>query len=75
MQVGFIGLGRMGVGMAANLLKAGPQVTVYNRTANKTHALVEQGARVVARAADACRGDVVITRKAARRWTGLRSHG
>lgn len=32
MDVGFIGLGRMGAGMAANLLKAGHRVTVYNRT-------------------------------------------
>ena len=61
MQIGFIGLGRMGVGMAANLLKAGHQVTVYNRTADKLHALVQQGATAAARVADACRGDVVIT--------------
>lgn len=32
MKVGFIGLGRMGTGMAADLLKAGHEVTVYNRT-------------------------------------------
>jgi 3-hydroxyisobutyrate dehydrogenase-like beta-hydroxyacid dehydrogenase len=32
MKVGFIGLGNMGSGMAANLLKAGHEVTVYNRT-------------------------------------------
>jgi len=61
MQVGFIGLGRMGAGMAANLLRAGYQVTVYNRSPEKTHALAQQGASAAARVADACRGDVVIT--------------
>ena len=35
MKVGIIGLGGMGTGMAANLLKAGHEVTVYNRTAAK----------------------------------------
>ena len=30
MRIGFIGLGNMGAGMAANLVKAGHQVTVYN---------------------------------------------
>lgn len=61
MRVGFIGLGRMGVGMAANLLRTGHEVTVYNRTPAKTLALVEQGARAAATVADACRGDAVIT--------------
>ena len=41
MKVGFIGLGNMGSGMAANLLKAGHEVTVYNRTPSKAQALVE----------------------------------
>lgn len=61
MKVGFIGLGRMGAGMAANLLRAGHEVTVYNRTPAKGKALVEQGARAAARVADACRGEAVIT--------------
>ncbi|MGE5241177.1 MAG: NAD(P)-dependent oxidoreductase [Bacteroidota bacterium] len=61
MNVGFIGLGRMGSGMAANLLKAGHQVTVYNRTADKAAALTAQGAKAAARVADACRGAAVIT--------------
>ena len=61
MKVGFIGLGRMGTGMAANLVRAGHQVTVYNRTAPKAHALVEQGARAADRVADACDGDAVVT--------------
>jgi len=61
MKVGFIGLGRMGARMAANLLKAGHEVTVYNRTPGKTQALVEQGAHAAAQVADACRGDAAIT--------------
>ena len=47
--------------MAVNLLKAGYEVTVYNRTAAKVQALVEQGAHGAAQVADACRGDAVIT--------------
>ncbi len=61
MKVGFIGLGRMGAGMAANLLRAGHEVAVYNRTSSKVQALVERGARAAARVVDACEGDAVIT--------------
>jgi 3-hydroxyisobutyrate dehydrogenase-like beta-hydroxyacid dehydrogenase len=61
MEVGFIGLGRMGAGMAANLLKAGHHVTVYNRTQAKAEALVADGAKVAADVSDACRGDAVFT--------------
>ncbi|PPQ31147.1 NAD(P)-dependent oxidoreductase [Rhodopila globiformis] len=61
MRLGFIGLGRMGAGMAANLLKAGHQVTVYNRSPDKAAALVEHGATVAKQVADACRGEAVIT--------------
>jgi 3-hydroxyisobutyrate dehydrogenase len=42
--VGYIGLGIMGRGMAANLLKAGHRVLVWNRTPSKAQPLVEQGA-------------------------------
>src|SRR5260370_18311038 len=61
MKVGFIGLGHMGAGMAANLLKAGHAVTVYNRTRAKADALVKEGAKEAATIADACRGDAVFT--------------
>jgi 3-hydroxyisobutyrate dehydrogenase-like beta-hydroxyacid dehydrogenase len=61
MNVGFIGLGRMGVGMAVNLLKAGHYLTVYNRTPAKAEALVMKGATAASSIADACRGDAVIT--------------
>jgi 3-hydroxyisobutyrate dehydrogenase-like beta-hydroxyacid dehydrogenase len=61
MKVGFIGLGNMGAGMAMNLLKAGHELTVHNRTPAKAKALVERGAQSAANVAEACRGDVVIT--------------
>ena len=61
MKVGFIGLGRMGAGMAANLLRAGHEVTVYNRTLGKEQALVERGAHAAGRVADACQGEAVVT--------------
>ncbi len=61
MKVGFIGLGHMGAGMAGNLLKAGHEVTVYNRTRSKAEALVRRGAKEAATIADACRGDAVFT--------------
>ncbi len=60
-KVGFIGLGRMGAGMAANLVRADWEITVYNRTTSKAQGLAEKGARVAQRVADACGGEVVIT--------------
>jgi 3-hydroxyisobutyrate dehydrogenase-like beta-hydroxyacid dehydrogenase len=61
MKVGFVGLGQMGAGMAANLIAAAHEVTVYNRSIEKTEALVARGARAAKVVADACRGDVVMT--------------
>jgi 3-hydroxyisobutyrate dehydrogenase-like beta-hydroxyacid dehydrogenase len=61
MKIGFIGLGQMGSGMASNLLKAGHQVTVYNRSRDKAEAMVGQGATVAASIAEACKGEVVFT--------------
>jgi 3-hydroxyisobutyrate dehydrogenase-like beta-hydroxyacid dehydrogenase len=61
MQVGFIGLGQMGVAMAANLFRAGHETTVYNRTRAKAEALASAGAKVADRIADACRGEAVFT--------------
>jgi len=51
-RLGFVGLGIMGGGMAANLCRAGHDVTVYNRTASKTKPLTELGATVVASPAE-----------------------
>jgi 3-hydroxyisobutyrate dehydrogenase-like beta-hydroxyacid dehydrogenase len=61
MKVGFIGIGKMGAGMAANLLKAGHDVTVYNRTVERARSLEELGARVATRVSEACAADIVIT--------------
>jgi 3-hydroxyisobutyrate dehydrogenase/glyoxylate/succinic semialdehyde reductase len=44
MKIGFIGLGIMGSRMAANLLKKGHEIVVYNRTKEKANALIAQGA-------------------------------
>ena len=60
-KVGFIGLGRMGSGMAANLLSGGSDLTVYNRTREKTSMLIDQGAKLAASVDEASRKDVAIT--------------
>lgn len=60
--IGFIGLGVMGGPMAANLVKAGFEVTGYNRSPEKTQRLVAAGGRGAASAAEAAEGaDLVIT--------------
>ena len=61
MKVGFIGLGHMGAGMAANLLKAGHEVAVYNRTLTKAEALVTEGAVLARDVSGACNGEAVFT--------------
>jgi 2-hydroxy-3-oxopropionate reductase len=60
--VGFIGLGIMGGPMAANLVKAGFDVTGYNRSPEPVQRLVSQGGRAAASLAEAVRdADVVVT--------------
>ena len=62
MKVGFIGLGRMGQGMARRVLDAGNDLVVYNRTPAKAKDLGDAGATVVdSIAAAAADRDVVIT--------------
>jgi 3-hydroxyisobutyrate dehydrogenase-like beta-hydroxyacid dehydrogenase len=61
MDVGFIGLGRMGQPMARNLLKAGFRVIVFNRTRRRAEELRDEGAEVADSPAAACKGEVVIT--------------
>lgn len=62
MKVGFIGLGRMGQGMARRILDAGHDLTVYNRTAGKCGKLGEAGAAVAPSVAALCEDrEVVIT--------------
>jgi 3-hydroxyisobutyrate dehydrogenase-like beta-hydroxyacid dehydrogenase len=47
--------------VAGRLLRAGHEITVYNRTAARAQGLIDQGARRAAWVADACQGDAVIT--------------
>lgn len=62
MKLAFIGLGKMGTGMARNLLRAGHAVTVYNRTRSKAEVLAADGAKVAATPEEACRQcDAVVT--------------
>src|SRR5271155_5191117 len=61
MKTGFIGLGHMGSAMAENLVKAGHDVTVFNRSHGKSSRLIEIGAHEATHIADACHGEVVIT--------------
>jgi 3-hydroxyisobutyrate dehydrogenase-like beta-hydroxyacid dehydrogenase len=58
--IGFIGLGTMGKPMAANLLKKGYPVVVYNRTKGKTEELEEHGAEVVHSPGEAARSAAVL---------------
>ncbi len=60
-RIGFIGLGIMGRGMARNLLKAGFEVRVWNRTASRMDELAAEGAKRTASPADlAAHCDVII---------------
>jgi 2-hydroxy-3-oxopropionate reductase len=61
-RIGFIGLGIMGKPMSLNLLKAGFEVTVYNRTASRAEQSVSRGARQAASPAEvAAETTVIIT--------------
>ncbi|GGH13339.1 NAD(P)-dependent oxidoreductase [Paenibacillus segetis] len=61
-KIGFIGLGTMGAPMAANLLKQGYEVIVYNRSRAKSEALAEQGAFIATTPREAAStADTVIT--------------
>ena len=60
MRVGFIGLGIMGRGMAGNLLKKGFDLTVYNRTVERTVPFREQGAAVARSVAEVVRTTDVV---------------
>ena len=60
-RVGFVGLGTMGVAMAANVARAGFPLTVWNRTPGRAGPLVEHGATEAASPADvAAASDVVV---------------
>ena len=61
MKVGFIGLGRMGSGMAARLLAAGQALIVFNRSVEKIQPLAVQGAQAAKTLADFAAVDVVFS--------------
>jgi 3-hydroxyisobutyrate dehydrogenase-like beta-hydroxyacid dehydrogenase len=55
MKIGFVGLGKMGTGIARSLIHVGHNLTVYNRTPQKTEALVKEGAIAASSPAEAAR--------------------
>jgi 3-hydroxyisobutyrate dehydrogenase-like beta-hydroxyacid dehydrogenase len=57
MKLGFLGLGQMGRGMAGNLIRAGHELTLYNRSPDKAAGL---GGIVAASPAEAARGAAVV---------------
>ena len=59
-SVALLGLGTMGNGMAANLLKAGFPLVVYNRTQAKAEPFAAQGARIAHTPAEAVQGAKLI---------------
>lgn len=61
MKIGFLGLGNMGQAVAANLLKGGHELLVWNRSPGASQALVEQGATAVSEPAQAFAADVVFS--------------
>jgi 3-hydroxyisobutyrate dehydrogenase-like beta-hydroxyacid dehydrogenase len=61
MKIGFIGLGHMGSAIAVNLLAAGHELTVWNRSPGPTKALAEKGAHIAGNLEDALQGDVLFS--------------
>jgi 3-hydroxyisobutyrate dehydrogenase-like beta-hydroxyacid dehydrogenase len=61
MKIGFIGLGQMGTALAGQLMRAGHQVTVWNRSPKAIEALAAEGATAAKTPADAMQGDVLFS--------------
>ncbi len=61
LTIGWIGAGRMGFAMASRLLRAGCDVTVYNRTRSKAEPLLALGAKLAASPAELADRDAVFT--------------
>lgn len=61
MNIGFVGIGRMALGMVRNLLNAGHKVQVYNRTRAKAEELVSDGAELVTSIREAAANELVIS--------------
>ncbi|MGA2651080.1 MAG: NAD(P)-dependent oxidoreductase [Terracidiphilus sp.] len=62
MRIGFLGLGAMGTPMALHLLSAGHELSVWNRTEERTKPLIHEGAIAAANPAEAELGaDAIVT--------------
>lgn len=61
MRVGFIGLGAMGEGMAANLVRAGHELMVWNRSRAPVDRLIGLGARAAEEPAEALDAEVLVS--------------
>ena len=61
MIVGWIGLGNMGLPMARNLMKAGHELVVYNRTPSRAELMQAEGAKVASTPAEAAAMPLVVT--------------
>ena len=59
-KIAFLGLGNMGVEMAAHLVRAGHDLTVYNRTASRAEPLRALGATVAPTPAEAVRAAAIV---------------
>jgi 3-hydroxyisobutyrate dehydrogenase len=60
-RIGWIGMGRMGYPMAERLLKAGHDVSIWNRTKSKAEPLAKSGGKVVDKLSDLAGCDVVFS--------------
>ena len=60
MKLGFIGLGKMGSPMARNLIRAGHELTVYNRSRAKAEPLAAEGAHLAATPGETAAGATVV---------------
>jgi len=60
-RIGWIGMGRMGYPMAERLLKAGHDVSIWNRTRSKAEPLAKQGGKIVDKLSDLADMDVVFS--------------
>jgi 3-hydroxyisobutyrate dehydrogenase-like beta-hydroxyacid dehydrogenase len=61
MEIGFIGLGKMGAAIASHLLSAGHKVRVWNRSPDPVKELVAKGAQAAVKPADAAQAEFLVT--------------
>ena len=60
-KIGWIGMGRMGSAMAERLLKAGYDVSIWNRTRSKAEPLAAKGGKIVDKVSDLAGMDIVFS--------------